>query len=328
MAAPALGLHGQMMYAAESPYGTAVAVTRGGEFEDESFKQTIQRMETTGVRTGVRFTRSDRWQAGRKDVQGSYSTEVLNKGFGLLLKHIFGAVVIAQPDAGGNPTVYDHTLTPGPLDALSLTKEFGFKDTAGNAFKKTIEGAQCKGFELGAAVGEYVMLKPEWVAEDMAVTTGVTTASYPASTTPLTFVGASVTVAGSAFPLEAISIKGTHVLDEERYFLGSALRSQCPEIGKRDYAVTLSPEFVDWTAYNRFVNGTEAAVVATFAGAQISGIYNYGLTITMNVRTDGDTPEIKGTERVKQPLMAKCIGTSDTASTAFSAVYRTTDSAS
>lgn len=327
MAAPATGIYGQLGYAAESTYGTAVTVTRFQEYLEESFKLEIARLEAAGVRTGVRVLRTDRWSSGRKHVSGSISQELHNKSFGLLLKHALGGLATSQPDAGGNPTVYDHTITPGALDALSLTFEVGWKDILGNGFKKTVEGAQCVGWEIGAKLDEFAIVKTDWIGEDMSDTTGVTSASYPSSTTPLTFVNGSLTIAGSAVSVEEFRVMGKNALDQDRYFLGSQLRSQAPENGYRELTGDLVAEFADWTAYDRFKNGTEAALVALLRGALISGTYYHDTQLTMNVRFDGESPVVdQARGRIKQRLPFKAIATSDTASTALSLLYRTTDS--
>lgn len=327
MTAPATGVRGQLGYAAESTYGTAVTVTRFQEFVSESFTQEIARLEAKGVRQDALVLPSARWAAGSEDVKGSLTQEIHNKSFGLMFKHMLGGSSVAQPDSGSNPTVYENTLTPARLDGLSLTMEVGWKDTGGNGFKKTIEGAQCVGWEISSKVGEFAMLKTDWIAEHLADTTSVTAVSYPSSTSPFTFTQGALTIGGSAVPVEEVTLTGKNALDGERRFLGTTVRAQAPDMDYREYAGSCVAEFASWTAYDRFVNGTEAALTVFFTGATISGSYKYALEITANVRFDGDTPTVDGRGRIKQPLKFKCVAsTIDTASTALSMVYRTTDS--
>lgn len=322
----ATGINGQLGYAAESTYGTAVAPTRFTEFLSEDFKKTIQRLEAQGIRAGARVDRSDRWASGRVGVDGTLDMELHNKGFGLLLKHLFGGVATAQPDVGGHPTVYTHTFTPATLYGLSLTYEVGWKDEALTAYKKTIEGAKAKGFELSAKVGEFAKLKSEWIAEDMTVASAVTTASYVASTSPMTFVQASLTIGGSAVDVAGVTLKGVNPVDEDRYFIGSQLRKEPVGNDYRNYTLDIDAEWSDWTAYNRFLNGTEAALVFLIQGANIiDGAYKYQLQVTCNCRFDGDTPKLDLRKRIMQPLKAKCLDTGSGAGTAITAVYQTTD---
>lgn len=323
----ATGINGQLGYAAESTFGTAVTPTRFAEFLSEDFKKTVQRLEAQGIRAGARVDRSDRWASGRVGVDGSIDQELHNKGFGLLLKHLFGNVVTAQPDSGGHPTVFTHTFIPASLWGLSLTHEVGWKDETGTAFKKTIEGAKAKGFELSAKVGEFAKLKSEWVAEDLVAASGVTVAAYPASTTPMTFVMATLTIGGSAVDVEGFTLKGVNALDDDRYFIGSQLRKEPVNNGYGEYTLDIDAEWVDWTAYNRFINGTEAALVILIQGANIvDATYKYQLQITTNVRFDGDTPRLDERKRIMQPLKAKALDTGSGPGTAITAVYQTTDS--
>lgn len=320
------GIDGQLGYKAETTFGTAVVPDRFAEFNSENFKKEIQRIESKGIRAGSRVMRSDRWAAGRIDVAGSLEQELHNKGFGLLLSHLFGGVATSQPAVGTHPTVFDHTLTPAGLWGKSLTMELGWKDAAANSYKKTVEGAKCKGFELGAKVGEFAMLKSEWSAEDLVAATSLTAASYPASTSPFTFVQGSLTIAAGAADVEEVTLKAANPLADDRYFLGSALRKEHIENDLREYTLDIASEWSDWTAYNRFVNGTEAALALLFQGANIiDATYKYQLQVTCNVRFDGETPGLAGLERIKQPLPAKCLDTGAGPATAITAVYRTTD---
>lgn len=326
MTAPATGIYGQLGYAAESTYGTPVTPTRFAEFFNESFAEPDNAIKTAGIRSGVIVQRQDRVAQGFEDPRGGFELELHNKGMGLLLKHLVGSVSSAQPDAGGNPTVWEHTITPGSLDALSLTFEIGWKDTAGNGFRKTVEGAQCLDWEIGVKKGEFAKLKSNWVAEHMTVATGVTTASYPSSTTPFHWANAAATIAGGSVSFEEFRLTCKNSLDTGRYFGGSRQRSQCVENGHREITGLIVPEFGDWTAYNRFVNGTTAALTMFLTGGVISGSYSYALEITLNVRFTGETPKLTGLERIMQPLPFEALATSDVGSTALSIKYRTTDS--
>jgi hypothetical protein len=63
--------------------------------------------------------------------------------------------------------------------------------------------------------------------------------------------------------------------------------------------------------------------VLLFQGATISNSYKYELRVTANVRFDGDTPTVNGTDVLELPLKYKCVG--NTGATALTAVYQTTD---
>src|SRR5262249_46851663 len=115
----ASGLAAQLGIVDESTYGTAVTVTRFYDFVSENVNLSVDRIEAKGLRAGARVLKSAQWVAGKKSIAGPVELEVWNKGYGLWLKHAFGAVTSTQPDSVGNPTVWDHTFTPGDLAAKS-----------------------------------------------------------------------------------------------------------------------------------------------------------------------------------------------------------------
>jgi hypothetical protein len=321
MAIPS-GLSAQLGIAEESVYGTPVTVTRFYEFTDESMAMDIERIESAGLRSGTRVQRSDRWVAGQKSVGGDVTMELATKSFGVWLKHALGGLVTSQPNIGPDPTVFDHTFTPGDLP-VSLTVQVGRTDIGGTTRPFTYEGCRVSEWELSASVGELAMFKATLLGEDEVTATALATASYPTTLQLLSFVNGSLTVAGSAFDVKEFSLAGNNGLADDRYFFGSALRKQPLEAEMRVYDGELKAEFTDLTAYNRYVNGTEAAMVLLFRGPSISGTFFYDLQVTANVRFDGDTPSVGGTEIVELPLKYKCVG--NTPASALTILYRTTD---
>lgn len=318
------GLSAQLGAVDESTYGTPVTVTKFYEFLSESLKLNIERLESSALRSGTRVLRSDRWAVGQRSVEGSVDMELSNKSQGLWFKHAFGSVVTSQPDGAGAPTVFLHTFTPGDFPT-GLTVQVGRTDTSGTTRAFTYHGCKVSEWSLEAAVGEFGKLSVSLLGEDEDTSTGLAVASYPAQLGLMTFIQGSVTVAGAAFDTKSISINGKNGLADDRYFLGSALRKNPLENALREYTGTLEAEFSDLTAYNRFVNGTEAAVVLLFQGATISGAFKYEVKVTMNVRFDGETPAVGGTEVIPLSVPFKCVASGATSDTAIKLEYQTTD---
>lgn len=317
------GLAAQAGFAEESTHGTYTAPTRFLEFLSESIKMDVARYESKGLAAGRRVLTSDRWQAGNKTVAGDVSHELGDRGFGLLLKHCFGGSAVTQPASGSDPTVYDNTLTVDNLPT-GMTVQVGRPDNSGTVRPFSYLGGMVTGFEIAAKVGEIVGITTTWNFQDEDTSQTLGTASYPSGQELLVATGASLSIASSDVPVTDWSLKGTNVLKADRFKLGSALRQQPLEADLRDYTVDLTAFFPDLTAYNRFVNGTEAALVLTAQGSVISNSYYYSLVATLNVRFDGDTPNVSGPDELMQPLKAKVI---DAGSGGISVVYRTTDSA-
>lgn len=317
----ATALDAQIGFVDEVTFGTAVPVTRFYEFVSESLKMDQARIESSALRSGTRVTRSDRWALGKKTVGGDVTFELANKSFGLLFKHMFGGVASAQPDAGGAPTVYRHTFTPGAYPT-SLTAQKGLTDSGGTTRPITFHGMRVTQWELGCSVDEIASLKLSFDGEDAETSTGLATVSYPASLSLLTFVSGTLSIGGSATSVKSASIGGQNGLATDRYFLGSVLKKQQSEMGMRTYSGTFEGEFEDLTHYNRFVNGTEAEIILNFQGGVISGAFNYEAKVTANVRFDGETPNVSGPEIVGQTLPFKVV---DNGTTSIKLEYQTTD---
>lgn len=317
----ATALDAQIGFVDESTYGTPVTVTRFYEFVSESVKMDQARIESAALRSGSRVQRSDRWALGKKTVGGDVTFELANKSFGLLFKHMFGGVASAQPDAAGNPTVYRHTFTPGAYPT-SMTAQVGRTDVGGTTRPFTYHGMRVTQWELGCSVDEIATLKLSFDGEDEDTATGLATVSYPASLSLLTFVNGTLTIGGSAASVKSASIGGQNGMATDRYFLGSVLKKQQLEMGMRTYTGTFEAEFEDLTHYNRFVNGTEAAIVLNFQGALISGSFNFEAKVTANVRFDGETPNVSGPDIVGLSLPFKVV---DNGTTSIKLEYTTTD---
>jgi Phage tail tube protein len=321
--APPSGLSAQLGIVAETPsYGTNTVVTRFYEFVSESVKQDIARIESKGLRAGNRVLRTQQWVPGGKKPAGDIEMEVGNKGFGLWLLHAFGAVATSQPSAGPDPTVYEHLFTPGDITGKSLTVQIGRPDQAAVVRPFTYTGAKIEKWELSAKVDELAMLKVSLLAQEETTATGLATASYPSGYALFVFTQGTLSVGGSAIDVTEATISGDNKLADDRFKLGSALRKEPLETDLREYTGDITAYFTALTDYARFTAGTEAALVLDFVGAVISTTYTFELKVTMNVRFDGDTPNVGGPEEIMQPLKVKAV---DAGSGAISVLYRSTD---
>jgi hypothetical protein len=143
-------------------------------------------------------------------------------------------------------------------------------------------------------------------ANTFTIGVALATASYT-TMNPVSYVSGSLTIGGTSVPVKQVTLTGDNKQDVGRRFLGSQVISEMFEIDQRVYSVAFTPEYVDNTLYGRFVNGTTAALVFTLA----SGTNTY--VFTLNVRFDGDTPNVTGRKIVENPMKAVAIGTTDAA---------------
>lgn len=294
------GFEAQFGFADEGPYGTGVTVTRFLEFVSEGVKADYGRIETKGIRKGRRI--QHRWNPGKKTIEGPIEFELSSNGMGLLFKHMLGNVATT----GAGP--YTHTFTPELLDGKSFTFQLGRPDDTGTVRAFTYPGGKVADWEISANIDDYAKLALSLLAADETVDApALAAAAYPAAFAPFTYVHGALTVGGVATDVRAFSLKGDNKLTGARHFMRATnpqLTKEPKENGIREYGGQLECDFVDLVAYNRYTAGTEASLVMTFNAGAASI-----LTITANVRFDGETPTVGGPERLEQALPFKVVGT-------------------
>lgn len=299
MATPS-GLAAQIGFKSESTVGTAVTVDQfHAGFVSEAIKQEIARIESAGLRAGRRTTHA--WKPGAKTVGGSLTLELWDEPLATLLTHMFGTV-----NTTGAAAPYTHTATPGTLTGNSLTLQVGRPDIGGTVRAFTYAGVKIPSWTLSGSVGEIPQLQLDISAYSEVTDVELASASYPTAA-PFVFTEGSLSIGGSAVAvIQEMSLEANNGLAVDRHRFNAATIREQLENGIREYTGSLTADFEDLTAYNRFVNGDEVAQVMKFDNGTDS------LTITTNTRYDGETPEVSGPEQLTQPLPFKAIsGTSD-----------------
>ena len=287
------GLAAQIGIGVESTVGTAATPTRFYEFNDESIAQTIERIESEGLRTGNRVLRSDRFVSGQKAIEGSFSMDMTAGNTAILFKHALGAVATAGS--------FVHTCTMSDPFGLGLTLEVGRPGNDGTVRAFTYAGCKINTLDLSVSVGELLSAEFGIIGTTAETIGSVTSASYGTGLELLHFAGAAITVGGTAYPCKDFSLSVNNGLTGDRYVLGSQIAQQPIASSMAEVTGSLVAEFVDATAYNRVVNATTAAIVATFTVSASKSI-----TVTVPVaRFDGDTPTVGGPDILDQTLNFK-----------------------
>lgn len=302
------GIAAQFGCAAETTVGTAVVVTSFYPLVSESIKRTEDFTESEAIYAGRNVLTFNQQNSGNVAVAGDIGLELNTLSLRPLLKAMFGT------ESGSGP----YTYTPGDLHGNSLTIQIGRPGVDGTVRPFTYPGCKVASWEIACAAGEIATLGLTIMGSVVDGTTGVAlaTASYTSSQKAFKFSGATVTVAGTTVPVKQLTISGDNAL-EERRFLGSQFTAEPIQTGLRSYTGSLQAEFTDLTLYNLYKNNTETAIVATF----VKGASQ--LVITMNVRIDGETPNVGGKGIVEQPIPFTCLATAagGADSTAITAVF-------
>jgi len=301
----ASGIDSQLGFAAETTYGAYETVDHFLEYTSESLKFERERIESKGIRTGRRVLH--RWTPGIQRVTGNINFEFGPQGSGLLLEHMFGGLATT-----GVSDPYTHTFTPGTLDDKSLTIQIGRPDIGGTVRPFSYYGCVITDFEFSAAINEYLMLDLSVYGAHEATSDALETASYPAGYSPFVFTQGVIAIASSEYLVTSANLAGKNSQKVDRHFM-QGTNPERPNIalesGMREFTGQLTSDFIDLTAYNRFKNGAEAALTLTFTQSATRT-----LTFTMNVRYDGDTPNISGIEIPELTLPYKAVSaTSDAA---------------
>lgn len=299
------GIAAQVGVALETTWGTEV--TTGATFiplVSESVQRNEDHTISNAIRAGRFVLGSEQWNGGVVAVGGGLEFELDNKNVRTLFKCMFGTESTNSP----------YTYSPADLTGDSFTLQIGKPSSSGTVHPFTYAGTKVNTWEISATVGEMVKLSLDVIAKSETTSTALMTASYTSSSLPFKFTGATLTIAGSAVnTVRDMSIKGDNKL-ARRQFLGTQSTAEPFPSDMYEYTGKVTTDFESLTAYNRFVTGTEAALVMTFTRGSST------IVITCNVKFDGMTPNVAGRDILAQELPFMCIGSTTDAS-AITAVY-------
>lgn len=302
------GLAAQLGAVAEDTWGVYKAPTSFIEFTEESLALAIERIESPGLRASNRVLRTDRWAAGQKRVEGTVSFEAPSKGLGLWLKHALGSSSITTPSGATNARLHTHTL--GDPYGLGLTVQVGRPDSGGTVRPFSYIGCKIDQLTLSNSVDEFLVVECEIVGEDETTSQSLASASYPTGVQLFNWTQGVISIGGSSVGVVtdfSVTVANNHKSD--RYFLGAAIMSEPIIAGMTEITGSMTVEFDSLTNYNRFVNGTIAAVTAkwTAATAIESTFFPYVEVSLPDVRFDGTTPAVAGPDVVTIELPFKAL---------------------
>lgn len=325
------GLATQVTHGDETTYGTvATDITRAFEIRSEGIEDAIERLESESLRAGKRL--QSYWKPNRKGAAGDVEYELLNKGFGVRFKHALGNIVTTKPEGATNARL--HTATLGNINGKSFTTQVGRPAVDGTVHPFTYLGGKIGSWELAVEIDALALWTETLDFQDGRTLSSspagpaLATPVYVASAEPLDFIGCKITVGGVDIDVTGFTLSGDSHLKTDRYFLrrSSLKKEPLEDTEPREITAELNGEFEGLTAYNRFVNGTEATLVASLRGPLIEGAFYSGLDITLaRLRWDGGTPTAGGPDILEQPQTCKVL--QPAAGEAVTFAYQSTDTA-
>lgn len=272
----------QLGFATETTVGTAVTVSKFAEYTTETIDFKYARIDSEPLRAGQHGEREDRWTPYADEVSGTISFDVLTKNFAFFLVHMLGTVQTSSV----TDSVYTHTGTVGSLSGDSFTAQVNrpFYVTGDQAF--TLAGTKIKRWTLANTVPGNLTCELEVDAMSYSTATALASASYPTLMDPLTFKGASVTIASTSYDVTEFSVSMDNQLktSDRRYF-GNTRKEQLV-MGQRRPEFACKVDYTSLTDFNRVASATRAgalaSVVATWTGPILAGTSTYP-TVTVTI---------------------------------------------
>lgn len=319
----------QLGVAKETTYGTGVTPTRFIEFNDETVKRAIERIESTGLRPNRRIVREKQSQPGRESVAGDIDADVNTAGFGLFFEQCLGAVTSSQPNVGSAPTVWEHLAEVGAMDAKSLTTQVARTDSSGSTRAFTYAGCKIPKWELMCDEDGLLKIKMSLDAQSETTATALASASYASTAQPLVYTGAVFNLKGTEKPVKKFTLAGDNGLATDRYAMKATnpqqARAQLEGEKLREYTGKMEMEFEGLSEYEMFTKQEIGSLTAFFTGPIISGTFASAVEVTIpGVRLDGETPNVSGVNIINIPLSYKVVDT-EAAKGPVQIKYRTTD---
>lgn len=322
------GLCAQLGYVEETTVGTAVTVTKFAPFKSFKPTQGPKTATSEGLRACAKAITDDRTVVVGRMASAESETEILNKGFGALLKSLIGGAPSATQI--GTTTVYRQINTVLDMTGKALTVQAGFPESYGSATVRpyTYRGGKVTQWELTCSSDSgLVALRQTWDFFDYTNGTALATASYPSGVEPFrwggdgsttyfqaliggtvtTSAGRTTVASNSAIKgLRGVSLKGTNSLRTDRDLAGGAgIKSEQLENGWRAYTVDLDCEFADRTQLQDLVDAyTSVALQFEWkTSTAINGQYPT-LRVTYPIVKLTGSPDISGPDLLSGKVTA------------------------
>ncbi len=299
------GLSAQLSFGLETTYGVAATLGKAVPLRTESMTRERGTIQSEGIVPGNLTWRSDQWAEGNKTAGGDIGFELYDHGLGVLFRAMMGKAVTT-----GTAAPFTHTFEPGDLLDDSLTVQIGKPATSGIVHPFTYLGSQVASWQLACAEGDIATVGLTLAARDESRAVALAVPAIPAALRPLSFNHGTLNIGGAAVAnVRSATVNGDNGLDvERRFFNAGGLIAQPIQTGLRTYTATLETEFTDLVNYDRYVNGTEAALSLKFSlGAN-------SVEMLGNVRTDGATPTVGGKGILSQSIVVTFMGPTNDAS--------------
>lgn len=298
MAPPKVGRGGAFLFGAESTWGTADTITNhlallpGSSLDERPMREVLPMLYQNGMVTHGQMITKRRMVTGRLRFLATY------ENFGLILKHIMGAVATSGPSG----SQYTHTHTLATLDGLGLTGE----KIRGNATNSiTYEGLKIRRATFRCQPGTgYLVLEVDVLGETSASPGSPTTVSLGSGQSPvLASQLGNFSLNGTNYNPLDFSLTVEADLDEVQ-LLGSLYLRE-PACALRKVSMEMTVEHNSDTPITELLADTSSADLTwTFTG---SGDNSLGFTLQNQRYLDVSEP-LEGHGVIKQAIRLQGLG--------------------
>ncbi len=329
MAGVGSGLCAQFGLVQETTVGTSPTVTRFHPVRSFRPTHTTKVATSEGLRACGKAITDDRTVLVGRMATAEVELEVLNKGFGLLMKNLIG----------GNPTatqigttgVYRQTNIVGDLTGLGLTVQGGFPESYSTTVRPyTYRGGKFTSWELSCSAAQnngLVILRGSMDFWDWTNGVALAAASYPTGVEPFRWggdgalaffqakIGGTVTTTGGLTTvsggtaikgLRGITLKGTTPLRVDRDLAGNmGIKAEQLENGFRVITCELDVEFADRTQLNDLVDAyTSTALELIWKTSTATGGQYPTLSTILPITKLTGSPEVNGPDLLNNKIIA------------------------
>ncbi len=296
----------QLGLAKQTNYDTFAAPSRFYEFTDEGLTPDVEYLRIKG--NNDHFQRKSRRRTYIKGGSGDTAMAIMNKGAGLLLELMFGAVASAQV---GTTAEWVHTFTIPQHRGrgLSATVQVGRESSDGTLHAFTHLGGKVTAWSLESTLDDVLKASLTWDFKTVRTTDALAVESLPADAEPFTFIDGTLTVDGATSNIKTFKVSGKNALDTDRRSHGAGNKREPLANGEYEIDGQLDMEFENLDAYTKWTSGGTAKLVMTYAFGQIGATGNpFKLVITLEaVEYTGEAPAVKGSELTMQGVPFKAL---------------------
>jgi hypothetical protein len=320
------GQAGQLGWGVESTPGTAVTPTKFAVINGpaKAGKLDITMVQGEGINAGRLFPQEGRHVHTTKSVSGQFSTNLVSKGLGTLVRAMLGA-------SQSTPTVltgsaYEYVATPGDKQSAgsSLTIQQGVVRLDGTVNPYTWRGCKIPAWELSCSVDGIAELSVDFDGWDEVTATALATASFPVTEqftgvqmavniggTPATSSGkTSLTSPTALSGVKGVTVKGSDPMNTERFYANAAgVKAEQVRNALAEYAVELDMDYLDRAViYDLAAANTSTALQIAWTGSLITGAHYNLFEITIP-KVKFEIPDLDGdgADTTGQKVVAKVV---------------------